>query len=410
MNMTPVARFARLTLTALALALSPCLAWAADPDSLETRTFPLGSGVRFLMLGGSSAPIRGENATLLSFLQHEGVSFNGTPGSGLTSDGKAIRVRQTNSNLDKIGQILRRYGAMRPVVIETRFVEVNRAGLTEADFRPFGFKAASLSEPVAAAGESGMPPMPALTGTADLGQIFRAIAQKYGAELLGSPNLAAVSGGDTRIAMSQPIAPSSSGSPSDLSLGNVTLTDGLEVRYPQSYGEPRSQASQGGSVSVTPGTPQEFTVRNVGVDLSARNVDVTLFVHPTVADNGHSIRLELNPKVSELAGMAEIQGGRIVAARQTRPGEKTAPGGGWVPVTNVRQVAAHVSIEPGETLMFELPNEIVVGDGKMGVVGDLALLRQLSPAQAARMQGRMTLMFITAKPILNGNSPRPVSP
>ena len=58
-----------------------------------------------------------------------------------------------------------------------------------------------------------------------------------------------------------------------LSGKQADITVAQELRYPQSYGDIESTVSSGGgagssAVSITAGTPDEFTTRNVGVEMS----------------------------------------------------------------------------------------------------------------------------------------------
>ena len=80
-------------------------------------------------------------------------------------------------------------------------------------------------------------------------------------------------------------------------------------------------AGESDGITITAGTPQEFTHRNVGVELK---------VTPTVEEDDYSISLDLNPKVTEFEGFVEY-GGPSVAI-------ETVSGG-------VTYSASHVSAE-----------------------------------------------------------------
>jgi general secretion pathway protein D len=124
-------------------------------------------------------------------------------------------------------------------------------------------------------------------GEFDVSAVIRALSQKQGSDLLSSPKVTVLSGNPANITVAQ------------------------ELRYPQSYGEIQSQVGSGATtggaagVTITAGTPQEFTTRNVGVEMK---------VTPTVEEDDYSISLDLNPKVTEFEGFVEY-GGPSVAMR-----------------------------------------------------------------------------------------------
>ena len=119
---------------------------------------------------------------------------------------------------------------------------------------------------------TGASPLANITGFVgefNVNALITALSQKQGTDLLSSPKITVLSGNPANITVAQ------------------------ELRYPQSYGEIQSQVSTGGTggtgVTITAGTPQEFTTRNVGVELK---------VTPTVEEDDYSISLDLNPKVT----------------------------------------------------------------------------------------------------------------
>ena len=274
-----------------------------------------------------------------AFLQQAGVNFDGTSGSSLAFDGSSIIVTQTARNLERIRNILNRYNDIRQVEIEAKFMEVQEGTLEElgvnwsvttketqrnagaqANYQSSGRSLAnafnsnsasqlgSITRPASTAADGtltnalnasiGNAP-PQIPGTAYLGTgsnaladisgvigefdvnaVVRALSQKQGTDLLSAPKITVLSG------------------------NAATITVAQELRYPQSFGQTQSQvgtgsASGGGSagVAITAGTPQEFTTRNVGVELK---------VTPTVEEDDYSISLDLNPKVTEFDGFVEV--------------------------------------------------------------------------------------------------------
>ncbi|MGH7946808.1 MAG: type II secretory pathway, component PulD, partial [Opitutaceae bacterium] len=294
----------------------------------------------------------GEASSMRAFLQQAGVSFT-VEGSSLAYDGSAIIVTQTPRNIERIRNILSRYNDVRQVEIEAKFMEVQEGALEELGItwnlsrrgiarvnpatgapvldssgrqifdpqetytsggitRPLigAFPSTSNAnalvikdpaitnsdtDPNQTAGQLRVPVAPTsvpgavqlaatanalanivgFVGEFDVSAAVRALSQRQGTDLLSSPKLMVLSGNPANITVAQ------------------------ELRYPQSYGEIQSQvgtgAVQGGAagVTITAGTPQEFTARNVGVELK---------VTPTVEEDDYSISLDLNPRVTEFEG------------------------------------------------------------------------------------------------------------
>jgi general secretion pathway protein D len=155
-------------------------------------------------------------------------------------------------------------------------------------------------------------------------------------------------------------------------------------------------ASGGGSagVAITAGTPQEFTTRNVGVELK---------VTPTVEEDDYSISLDLNPKVTEFEGFVEYGGQSIAISGSTTV---TVPSGFYQPIFGVREMSTKVTIWDGATLvMGGLTREDVkkVND-KVPVLGSLPGLGRLFRSEGESTQKRNLLIFVTANLVSPGGS------
>jgi len=162
-----------------------------------------------------------------------------------------------------------------------------------------------------------------MVGEFDVNGIIRALSQKHGTDLLSAPRVTVLSGNPATITVAQ------------------------EMRYPQSFGQTQSQvgtgsASGGGSagVAIRAGTPQDFTSRNAGVELR---------VTPTVEEDGVSISLDLNPKVTEFDGFVEYGGSSIAISGGTTV---TLPSGFYQPLFSVRDISTKVTIWDGATLVM----------------------------------------------------------
>ncbi|HUL52338.1 MAG TPA: hypothetical protein VLT83_02900 [Opitutaceae bacterium] len=435
---------------------------------LTTEVFPVARGTVIRMMGqGSSAarnsrpPEPGVGApdgqapaesaqALRHFFERAGVGFDGAGGSSLAYDGSAIIVTQTSRNLERIRTILRRYRDVRQVAIEARFMDVQAGALDELGIQwNIGRRPVPLLDPQTGApllGPDGSPRVeyrevyrtadpaagtavnrtlaeafrhsqhpsdiivddkvvgslapPTLPGANNLGEaggnfatlagtigefdvnaVVRALAQKNGSDLLSAPRVTVLSGSEALITVAQ------------------------EMRYPQSFGAIQSQVGSGrttgdgssgsAGVAITAGTPQEFATRNVGVELR---------VTPTVEEDGHSISLELNPKVTEFEGFIEyggpsiaISGGRTV----------TVPPGFFQPIFSVREVSTRVTIWDGATIVMGglTREEVKKVEDKVPILGDIPLLGRVFRTKGESSQKRNLLIFVTANLVTPGGAP-----
>lgn len=418
-----------------------------EKSALDTRFFPVSRSTVLRMTGQRGAPkepaadattpagstIEQEGERIRSFLQLAGVTFDGIEGATLAFDGSQLIVTQTGRNLERIRNILARYSDVRQVEIEAKFMEVQQGALEElgvqwnlatkasqqnarvqGEYTTGGginrtlsdaFRNATTNQQISVTGpglpadgirlDTSAPQIPGgvllgtgasalanlstIIGEFDVNAIVRALSQKSGTELLSAPKLTVLSGNPATITVAQ------------------------ELRYPQSYGEIQSQVgtgsvSGGGSagVSITSGTPQEFTTRNVGVELR---------VTPTVEEDDRSVSLDLNPKVTEFEGFVEYGGPSIAISGGTTV---TVPPGFYQPIFSVREVSTKVTIWDGATLvMGGLTREDVkkVND-KVPVFGSLPLVGRLFRSQGESTQKRNLLIFVTANLVSPGGSPK----
>jgi general secretion pathway protein D len=397
----------------------------------------------------------GEAASMRGFLQQAGVSFT-VEGSSLAYDGSAIIVTQTPRNIERIRNILARYNDVRQVEIEAKFMEVQEGALEELGvtwnlsrrgvarvnpatgapvldsngrqiFDPqetytsggvtrslFGaFPSTSNAnalvikdpaitnsetDPNQTSGQLRVPVSPTsvpgavqlaatanalanivgFVGEFDVSAAVRALSQKQGTDLLSSPKLTVLSGNPANITVAQ------------------------ELRYPQSYGEIQSQvgtgATQGGAagVTITAGTPQEFTSRNVGVELK---------VTPTVEEDDYSISLDLNPRVTEFEGFVEYGGPSVAISGSTTV---TVPPGFYQPIFSVRDISTKVTIWDGATLVMGglTREEVKKVNDKIPFFGDIPLVGRLFRSKGESAQKRNLLIFVTANLVSPGGSPK----
>lgn len=368
-----------------------------------------------------AAPAGGESREIRQFLQQAaGVDFN-VAGSSLVYDGSDIWVTQTPRNLERIRNIFRRLTDVRQVEIESRFLEVSEGSAEELGFNwamlsPGGsqlyqtsnrglagaFEGTQGAGAITVITEEGqfafpvnppvIPGTPGLgAGAADLAVIegswndfdvlamVRAISQRTGADLLSAPKVTVLSGHQATINVAQ------------------------EIRYPDSYGDTQSEVGRGGGgatggsdagVTITPGTPQDFQMRRVGVELT---------VTPTV-EQDNSVTLDLNPRVTEFQGFVEyggtglaISGGRVVSI----------PSGFYQPVFATREINTRVNIWDGATVVMGglTREEIRRVNDKTPVLGDIPVLGRFFRSEGEGSQKRNLLIFVTANLVSPGGSP-----
>lgn len=406
--------------------------------------------------GAADAPAGGgEAAGMRAFLQQAGVSFT-VEGSSLAYDGSAIIVTQTPRNLERIRNLLARYNDVRQVEIEAKFMEVQEGALEELGVtwnlsrrgiprvnpntgapvldssgrqifdpqetytsaqvtRPLvsAFPSTSNSnalvikdpaitasdtDPNQSSGQLRVPVAPTavpgsvqlaatanalanivgFVGEFDVSAAVRALSQKQGTDLLSSPKLTVLSGNPANITVAQ------------------------ELRYPQSYGEIQSQVGTGAvaggaaGVTITAGTPQEFTSRNVGVELK---------VTPTVEEDDYSISLDLNPRVTEFEGFVEYGGPSVAISGSTTV---TVPPGFYQPIFSVRDISTKVTIWDGATLVMGglTREEVKKVNDKVPFFGDIPLVGRLFRSKGESAQKRNLLIFVTANLVSPGGSPK----
>lgn len=403
-----------------------------------------------------TVPVGEEETALRNFLQRAGVPFDAIDGANLAlADGQLI-VTQTSRNMERVRNILRRYTEVKQVEIEARFLEVQQGDLEELGFnwsvsmgrvplfdpatglprigddgrqlfgyrRQFDTAGRRLSDPftvsdaqsalrvVSAGGISGSvltdttvvsdaidltvpqgaPIIPnnvdlgaaagnlariaGVIGSADVDLVIRALERKTGNDLMSAPKVTVLSGKTAEITVAQ------------------------ELRYPRSYSDTQAQVGRGDSaagsagVAITAGTPQDFVVRNVGVEME---------VTPTVEDD-NSISLLLEPRVTEFEGFVEYGGTSVAIASRN---VVTVPSGFYQPIFSVRRVRTEVTIWDGATVVLGgLTREQAVSiRDSVPVLGNIPVLGRLFRSEGQSSQKRNLLIFVSANLISPGGSP-----
>ncbi len=238
-------------------------------------------------------------------------------------------------------------------------------------------------------GADSIPTSSALLGVISGGTLevlINALEQKTGTDLLCAPKVTVLSGTEARITVSQ------------------------QMYYAESWSDMQSQVSEGSgsstvstgtgiggtssaSITITPGTPQDFKTYDVGVVMT---------VSPNVEEDG-SINLTLAPRVSDFEGFMSyggtavgIAGGDIV----------TVPAGFIMPVFSVREVSTTVTIFDGATVVLGglTREEVVSVNDKVPILGDIPVIGRFFQSKGESRQKRNLMIFVTANRISPGGS------
>ena len=215
-------------------------------------------------------------------------------------------------------------------------------------------------------------------GAYDLSVFIRAIEQTNGSDLMSSPSLTVLDGKTAVIKVAQ------------------------LLRYPQAYGDTQSNVGTGGggtvattgaAVTITAGTPQDFTVQEVGV---------TLEVTPTVAADD-SIALNLKPKVTEFEGFVEYGGTSVAISGGVTV---TVPSGFFQPIFSTREVTTDVTVFDGATVVIGgLPREEVkTVEDKVPVLGSLPLIGAAFRSSGKSITKKSLMVFVTANLVSPGGA------
>lgn len=397
--------------------------------------------------GGAAAGAGdGKEEAIKNFLVKAGVEFG--PGATVAFDGSKLWVTNTRRNLDKVRNILLRYSETKQVEIEAKFMEVNQGVLKELGFNwnvsrknadgsystlfstvgrnttglisTYNNRTLADSITSASAGSTPItilkpanevtadvpnpytvePVVPLLPSTInmasgaaqaantvlgvingyDVSLIVNALEQRQGSDLLCAPKVTVISGSTASITVSQ------------------------RMRYPESWGDVQSNVgsssttvngenSSSAGVTITPGTPQDFTSVDVGVSME---------VTPNVEEDD-SINLVLNPNVTEFEGFMEYGAVAVAISSGTTV---TVPSGFIQPVFSVREVKTTVTVFDGATVVMGglTREEVRTINDSVPILSDIPWIGRLFRSKGESRQKRNLLIFVTANRISPGGS------
>ena len=377
---------------------------------------------------------RPEEVAIKNFLTRSGVAFE-LPAT-LSYDGTNLIVYQSRKNLDRVKNIIRRYSDIKQVHIEAKFMEVEQKILNElgvnwslaptmqtiggvtsqvdptataraaTNLRSINSVFATNNSTVRSLNVTGLPSLPqpapsfpgginlgntnqsysanvGIIGAETLGLAIRAIEENAGSDLMSSPSLTVLDGKTAVIKVAQ------------------------LLRYPQAYGDTQSNvgtsggggagvpggATSGAAVAITAGTPQDFTIQEVGV---------TLEVTPTVAADD-SIALNLKPKVTEFEGFVEYGGTSVAISGGVTV---SVPSGFFQPIFSTREVTTEVTVFDGATVVIGglTREEVKTIDDKVPVLGSIPLIGAAFRSSGKSIQKKSLMVFVTANLVSPGGA------
>ncbi len=288
---------------------------------------PFGSEPPVTMLAAVMPPIDpGSNPR--AFFKSHGVDFDQVSGSTIAFTSDGIRVTQTPANLEKIRKIVAQVSSRTNIGIEARFLEMSAeefAALDLGKYRLDGAKPDAVTIPTGVWQGRELPSIQPMAGRFDVPALVHALTVKPGmATLMATPDEIVLSGSE------------------------ADTTFGLWLRYPQSYGVAGDSPKIRTDPPVLPtGTPQWFTVRNLGTEIR---------VVPTVDDDGHTILLHFpgnGPRMTLLADGSKVGEGNLAIGVGGR--NPVWPNGG-IPIFEAGWPSvSDCAVPDGGTAVFALP-------------------------------------------------------
>ena len=331
-----------------------------------------------------------------------------------------IVVHNTVENLEDFERVLATFNAIPPQVeIEAKFVEISQNDLDELGFDwQVGTKQFGSFDATGGNGTGSFPPgsgtpgsfdvtpglrdataiqgnaVDALLASAGFGTvasgadqigtirgiltnpqfqvIIKALSQKQSSDVLSSPRVTTISGGQAQIRVAQ------------------------EFIYPTTY---TTATIQPGSVAtgavtpptIVPSTPSAFATRPVGVVFN---------VTPFVGADGNTIALTLIPQVTDFLGFINygnaINLGSITTANDIKQ-----------PLFSTRDLITSVVIWDGQTVVLGglITEQLQKIDDKVPFLGDIPMVGRLFRTKTTVRNKRNLLIFVTARLIDPAGNP-----
>ncbi len=384
-------------------------------DELETRFYPIEAGfLKATATIESKGGLEGVDASSKKALidpkkLFEGYGVEFPAGAKITFDQRTSKLIVTNTpgNLRKVEKVLVELNIQpAQVTIEAKFIEIAQNDLEELGFEwafkgeviknrnnpdvltfdgqggpdfklsnNFAFKPIgnqsdtspqNISKGLRFLGNDELLAVNSIIGDLMFDTIIHALEQKDSTEVLSAPKITTVSGETAVIKVIE------------------------EHYFPESYTEPELQAATGGQdnaagATIKPSTPEFGEATEVGVILT---------VTPTVASDGYSIELDLEPQVVEADKNINDSynynvelGGDTIEVKVERP------------IVSRRLIQTRVIVWDGETVVLGgmIKENIVSRDDKIPYLADIPVFGRLFKNKSENSRKTNLLIFVTAR-------------
>ena len=271
--------------------------------------------------------------TLRVYFSESGIPFE--EGSSIAYDARAnkLTVVNTPENIRQLEFAIRDMDMQDPLIlIESKMVEIKMNDLEELGFdwtlshtdnkvQHFNF---TFTSPAISSGFSdntlvnnlNLIPNFGSGGTWSLFLTINAIDRTDRAEILSTPKVVTVSGRQAQIQMVR------------------------QMYFPESWSEPEISTSCGSSVTFEPSYPEFGSPRDIGTSLT---------VTPTLQPNNYTVRLELNPTVTDLTGWSDYSYNYVIG--EFASGEEY-PMTLKMPEISNREIQTTIKVYDGQTVVI----------------------------------------------------------
>jgi general secretion pathway protein D len=271
--------------------------------------------------------------TLKTYFVESGIPFE--DGSSIAYDARAnkLTVVNTPENIRQLEFAIRDMDMQDPLIlIESKMVEIKMNDLEELGFDwtlshtngegdhfNFTFTSPSISSGFSdntLVNNLNLIPNFGPGGSWSLFLTINAIDRTDRAEILSTPKVVTVSGRQAQVQMVR------------------------QMYFPEEWTEPEISTSCGSSVSFEPSYPEFGPARDIGTSLT---------VTPTLQPNNYTIRLELNPSVTDLTGWSDYSYNYVIG--EFSSGEEY-PMTLKMPEISNREVQTTIKVYDGQTVVI----------------------------------------------------------
>ena len=329
-----------------------------------------------------------EPETLRAYFAASGIPFD--EGTSIAYDARAnkLTVVNTPENIRQLEIAIRDMDMQDPLIlIESKMVEIKMNDLEELGFdwtlsrtatdgEHFNF---TFTSPSISTGWSdntlvnnlNLIPNFGPGGSFSLFLTINAIDRTDRSEILSTPKVVTVSGRQAQVQMVR------------------------QMYFPESWSEPEISTSCGSSVTFEPSYPEFGPARDIGTSLT---------VTPTLQPNNYTIRLELNPTVTDLTGWSDYSYNYVIG--EFSSGEEY-PMTLKMPEISNREVQTTIKVYDGQTVVIGGILSDVHGQlsDRWPLFADIPLIGRLFTESAAQAQKDNLIISVSTRLISGDGIP-----